>query len=337
MKNTLVYIIAASVLTLTSCGSESEETAESTASDVKLTNRKDSLSYAFGMELVNTIHSQFPTVKNNLDIKLLIKGFTSSYGKTYSNTCEKTISQLVGEFNMDVNQQFINEGSECIGERTASGFRDFLVRFEKIDDINMKYVTNGLSDLLQNKKTKINELQKKNLLDKLMEEINREEEVKNVEIKKENEKLNATLFAEAKKIKGAQVFDNGIVIQELKPGTGGSPGASDDVQIEYILKNAKGETLQSTYEMKKMDPQRQPIAMNLAQVIPGWTFGLQKMKKGGKYKIFIPAEMAYGDQAHPFFGPGAALLFEIELLNFGKAGSLAAPMPQAPMNTGGGF
>jgi FKBP-type peptidyl-prolyl cis-trans isomerase FkpA/FKBP-type peptidyl-prolyl cis-trans isomerase FklB len=336
MKNTVVYLIAASFLTLSSCGSESEEAENATPSDVKLVNRKDSLSYAFGIEYANSIYAN-QNLKQSLDKEMAIKGFESNINETYPEACENVLKQLMGPYGQDFNTAYVKEGSECIGKIIGYGFYNEMKGLNKIEEFNISLLKKGFSDFLLNKKLAITEAQKKGLLDIFTSKVNGEIKAKNDVIKTENETLSASMMAEAKKIKGAQVFDNGIVIQELKPGIGGSPVASDDVQIEYILKNAKGETIQNSYEMKKMDPKQQPIAMNLAQVIPGWTFGLQKMKKGGKYKIFIPAEMAYGDQAPAEIGPGAALLFEIELLNFGKAGSLAAPMPQAPANVGGGF
>jgi FKBP-type peptidyl-prolyl cis-trans isomerase len=336
MKNILVYLFTASFLTLASCGAESQEAESTTPSDVKLASRKDSLSYAFGIEYANSIYAN-QNLKQSLDKDMAIKGFESNINDTYPEACENVLKQLMGPYGQDFNSAYVKEGSECIGKIIGYGFYNEMKGLDKMEEFNLSILKKGFSDFLLNKKLALTEAQKKGLLDVFTSKVNGEIQAKNEVIKSQNESLSISMLAEAKKVKGAQVFENGIVIHELKPGSGGSPGATDDVQIEYILKNAQGETIQNSYEMKKMDPKQQPIAMNLGQVIPGWTFGLQKMKKGGKYKLFIPADMAYGDQAPAEIGPGAALLFEIELLNFGKAGSLVAPMPQAPANVGGGF
>ncbi len=336
MKNTLIYIVAALFLILSSCGTETEVKEGVTPSDAKLSSFKDSLSYAFGVEYANSIYAN-PNMKQSLDKDLAIKGFESNINDVYPEPCVNVLKQLMGPYGQDFNTAYVKEGSECIGKIIGYGFYNEMKGLNKLEDFEIAVLKKGFSDFLLNKKLALNETQKKVLLEGFTSKVNNEIKAKNATIKSENEKLSATMLADAKKLKGAQVFDNGIVIQELKAGTGASPKATDDVIIEYILMNAKGDTIQDSYKMKKMSQNQDPIAMNLAQVIPGWTFGLQKMKKGGKYKLFIPAEMAYGDQAPAEIGPAAALVFEIDLINFGKAGSLAPPMPQTPANVGGGF
>ena len=59
----------------------------------------------------------------------------------------------------------------------------------------------------------------------------------------------------------------------------------------------------------------------LQGVIPGWAEGLQLMPVGSKYKFWIPAKLAYGEQAPPMIGPNQVLEFEVELLEIVKAPS----------------
>ncbi|MFC3160639.1 FKBP-type peptidyl-prolyl cis-trans isomerase [Chryseobacterium arachidis] len=60
-----------------------------------------------------------------------------------------------------------------------------------------------------------------------------------------------------------------------------------------------------------------PIDLSLSGVIAGWTEGMQLMSKGSKYRFYIPAELAYGDNgAGNVIPPGAALIFDIELVDF---------------------
>ena len=76
----------------------------------------------------------------------------------------------------------------------------------------------------------------------------------------------------------------------------------------------------------------EPAEFPLDQVIPGWTEGLQKINKGGKIKLYIPPQLAYGDEGRPGIPPSSALIFDIEILDIkptpGPA-SLAAPAAPA--------
>jgi FKBP-type peptidyl-prolyl cis-trans isomerase len=64
----------------------------------------------------------------------------------------------------------------------------------------------------------------------------------------------------------------------------------------------------------------EPATFPVNQVIKGWTEVLQKMKVGSKYKVFIPSDLAYGDQGQPpVIPPASVLIFEIELLSIEKS------------------
>jgi FKBP-type peptidyl-prolyl cis-trans isomerase FkpA len=110
---------------------------------------------------------------------------------------------------------------------------------------------------------------------------------------------------------GAIKTDSGIVIKELKPGTGDSPKASDTVKVNYRGTLVNGTEFDSSYK------RNQPASFPLNGVIPCWTEGVQKMKVGGKSMLVCPSNLAYGDQGRPGIPGGATLIFEIELLEIG--------------------
>jgi FKBP-type peptidyl-prolyl cis-trans isomerase FkpA len=109
--------------------------------------------------------------------------------------------------------------------------------------------------------------------------------------------------------KGATKSASGLIYSELSPGKGASPTPDSTVKVNYKGTLRDGTVFDSSYDRKS------PVTFALKQVIPCWTEGLQKMKVGGKAKLICPAPIAYGDRgAPPLIKPGAALAFEVELL-----------------------
>ena len=105
---------------------------------------------------------------------------------------------------------------------------------------------------------------------------------------------------------------SGLAIQHLVEGSGKQPGPTDPVTVHYAGWLLSGKLFDSSYG------RGETITFNLNQVISGWTEGLQEMKEGGKAKLVIPPELAYGSRgAPPVIGPNATLLFQVELVKVG--------------------
>ncbi len=108
---------------------------------------------------------------------------------------------------------------------------------------------------------------------------------------------------------GAVKTPSGLVYRELRAGTGTSPKPTDTVKVNYRGTLVNGTEFDSSYS------RNQPAEFPLNHVIPCWTEGLQMMKVGGKAILACPSDLAYGDQGRPSIPGGAALIFEIELLD----------------------
>ena len=103
--------------------------------------------------------------------------------------------------------------------------------------------------------------------------------------------------------------ESGLIITELTAGTGVSPKATDRVKVHYHGTLRDGRVFDSSVD------RGQPATFSLNQVVRCWTEGLQRMRVGGKSRLVCPAELAYGQQGRPpQIPPGAALAFEVELL-----------------------
>ena len=111
-----------------------------------------------------------------------------------------------------------------------------------------------------------------------------------------------------KKNKNAKKTESGLVYEVLKEGTGAMPKETDKVEVHYHGTLTSGEVFDSSVDRGKT------IEFPLNRVIKGWTEGLQLVKEGGKIRLVIPADLAYGDQgAPPKIPGGATLVFDVEL------------------------
>jgi FKBP-type peptidyl-prolyl cis-trans isomerase len=122
--------------------------------------------------------------------------------------------------------------------------------------------------------------------------------------------------------KGAKKLPSGLVFTSLKEGAGPSPAATDTVKVHYHGTLPNGKVFDSSVQ------RNEPATFPLNGVIPCWTEGVQLMKVGGKARLTCPASIAYGDRgAPPDIGPGATLIFEVELLAIEKPAAPTTPPP----------
>jgi FKBP-type peptidyl-prolyl cis-trans isomerase FkpA len=107
---------------------------------------------------------------------------------------------------------------------------------------------------------------------------------------------------------GAVRTESGLVYREVQAGTGAHPKATDTVRVHYRGTLVNGTEFDSSYKTNE------PAEFPLNGVIPCWTEGVQKMAVGGKAVLVCPSSIAYGDKGRPSIPGGAALIFDIELL-----------------------
>lgn len=103
---------------------------------------------------------------------------------------------------------------------------------------------------------------------------------------------------------------SGLRYKVVKPGAGAKPTAQSTVSCLYHGTLADGRVFDSTRSRGN-----QPVSFGLGEVIPGWTEGLQLVGKGGVIRLWIPANLAYGEQDSGPIPGGSVLEFEVELLD----------------------
>lgn len=124
----------------------------------------------------------------------------------------------------------------------------------------------------------------------------------------------AAFLSKNKDVKGVVTTPSGLQYMVLRQGSGERPTAASTVRVNYEGKLLDGTVFDSSYQ------RGEPATFPLANVVPGWTEGLQLMPVGSKYRFWIPASLGYGDAGAPGggIGPNATLTFDVELLGIAK-------------------
>ncbi|WP_067863090.1 FKBP-type peptidyl-prolyl cis-trans isomerase [Neptuniibacter marinus] len=129
------------------------------------------------------------------------------------------------------------------------------------------------------------------------------------ELSQNNLEKGKKYLAENGKKKAVKTTKSGLQYEELTAGKGKKPTAEDIVKVHYRGTLIDGTEFDSSYARKE------PVSFPLNGVIPGWTEGLQLIKEGGKARLVIPSELAYGPGGMGgAIGPNETLIFEVELL-----------------------
>lgn len=110
------------------------------------------------------------------------------------------------------------------------------------------------------------------------------------------------------KADGVVTTESGLQYQVLREGKGAKPAESDTVKVHYLGKLIDGTQFDSSYDRGT------PAEFPIGGVIPGFSEGLQAMNEGAKYRLVIPAGIAYGENAPPSIGANQVLIFEVELI-----------------------
>lgn len=235
MKNLKIYVLSAGVaMSIASCGNKND-------SEVELIDNKDSLSYAFGVNLGKDIGESLKRDQVDLSNNLFAKGFLHGLQDSNVALTDNEIQKIIFNFQMVRQQQMMQKAAEQSAPHRAQG---------------------------------------------------------------------EAFLANNKSAEGVKETASGLQYKVVKEGKGAKPTATSMVKVHYKGTLLDGTVFDSSYE------RGEPATFGLNQVIAGWTEGLQLMSPGGKNILYIPADLAYGDNVDPNgpIPPGSVLIFEVELL-----------------------
>ena len=125
----------------------------------------------------------------------------------------------------------------------------------------------------------------------------------------ENQPKGDAFLAENGKKEGVVTLESGMQYEVINAGSGKTPSSTDQVKTHYHGTLIDGSVFDSSYD------RGQPATFGVNQVIAGWTEALQLMQEGAKWRLYIPANLAYGERgSQGAIGANETLIFDVELL-----------------------
>lgn len=176
--------------------------------------------------------------------------------------------------------------------------------------LNVENLVTGLREGLTGKDSKIPEADAVKIMETFQAEMQKQAEAKAASASAENLAAGTKFLADNKKREGVKVTKSGLQYEILSAGKGAKPTPLDTVTVHYHGTLIDGSVFDSSVDRQT------PATFPVNGVIAGWTEALQLMEVGAKYKLFIPADLAYGKNgAGRDIGPNSTLIFEVELLS----------------------
>ena len=210
------------------------------------------------------------------------------------------------------------KGSYAIGLRIGGGLQKDGVELDPAS------LSRGIRDGLSGAKPLLTDQEAQAALTVMATEVRAKQQAKLDTISAVNKKVGDAFLAENKSKEGVVTLPSGLQYKILKEGTGPKPTAEDSVVCDYRGTLIDGKEFDSSYKRGK------PLTIPVSGVIKGWTEAMLLMPVGSKWQLFLPADLAYGNQAMgPDIQPGSTLVFEVELHSI-EPKAAEAPKADAP-------
>ena len=177
-------------------------------------------------------------------------------------------------------------------------------------EVDPELLAKGFKDSYSGGKTLLTEEESRQAIQNFQKQLMAKQAEAAKQMAEKNKADGEKFLAENKGKEGVKTTASGLQYKVIRAGTGSSPTADNTVEVHYRGTLIDGKEFDSSYS------RNQTATFPVSGVIPGWTEGLQLMKEGGKYLLFVPPDLAYGERgAGRDIGPNATLVFEVELIS----------------------
>ena len=171
-----------------------------------------------------------------------------------------------------------------------------------LENLDVEAFVKAFTEIMKNEKPSMS-------LEEASEHIQAYFSAKQNEMLQINKLEGERFLAENKKEENIVELPSGLQYEIITEGKGDIPKATDTVECHYHGTLIDGTVFDSSVQ------RGQPAVFGVTQVIKGWIEALQLMPIGSKWRLFVPSDMAYGEQgAGDIIQPNATLIFEVELL-----------------------
>lgn len=176
-------------------------------------------------------------------------------------------------------------------------------------EINAKALAQGLKDFMEDGKPLLTDEEVKTAFENFRKKMTEKKGAEAAQAGEKNKKEGIDFLAKKKTEDGVKSTKSGLLYKVIKEGKGKQPKLTDKVRVHYKGTLINGTEFDSSYK------RNEPVEFQLGQVIKGWQEGVQLMKEGAKYELYVPSDLAYGKNgAGKDIGPDSTLIFEVELL-----------------------
>lgn len=191
---------------------------------------------------------------------------------------------------------------------------------EGMDDLDPNAVALGIEDAIGDKEPKLTDEQ----LMEAFTALQARAEERLAEQNKAALEAGKKFLEENAKREGVVTTDSGLQYEIIEKTEGPQPGPDDVVTVHYEGRLADGTVFDSSIKRGT------PIDLPVSGVIPGWVEALQLMHEGEKAKLYIPSELAYGEQSpSPLIPANSVLVFDLELLDIKDQEGEQGAQPEA--------
>lgn len=292
MKKLNIYflLILAVAFIFTSCQNNKTEMPA-------LKSQIDSLNYAFGLSNGNGIKNYYLAndtanadslkIKINTLLKGIAVGMKSNVDPKYAEIAE--LGTRIGS---------------ALKEQKEKGLMN-----DSTLELNMKLVKQGLINGLKGSDIQMTAQDAQTYLNNTMQlRQQKQQEV----TYKPNKEAGEKFLAENKLRDSVVTTASGLQYKVIQMGKGSLPADTSRVKVHY-----HGTLIDGTVFDSSVD-RGEPAVFGVNQVIKGWTEALKLMPVGSKYRLFIPQELAYGNQDQGTIKPFSTLIFDVELISIEK-------------------